>query len=399
MTGVLDHRFEAGRLMVIIPDRLSDLIAKGEITERYYNPGELFREVHLVLTNEDRPDVAALQQTVGAAALHLHNMPTAPHFFARTMGWQPLLMRSWTNRMVRLAQSLKPDLIRCHGADLNAHAAAAIRKAMNVRFVVSLHTNPAQSAAVWAGDFRQKIYSAFAGRLGRRGLLAADLVLPVYRSIAPYLNHLGVTRYRVAYNALSPALRVKNEFGLSSPVRIVSVGRQIVGKNPENIIRAVAGLPTVRLTLLGSGPLHDYLIGVAKDVGILERCDFIKSLSNRDICESLAGYDIFAAHCDYWGLPKAVMEPLLAGLPVVMNRREHEPFAELDELAILVDNSVEGYREAFRQLISSEERRKTLGETARSRAEKLFGAASSEAAFVEIYRDLLGRGTPVSAAQ
>ena len=145
MTGVLDHRFEAGRLMVIVPDRLSDLIAKGEITERYYNPGELFREVHLVLTNEDRPDVAALQQTVGAADLHLHNMPTAPHFFARTLGWQPLLMRSWTNRMVRLAQSLKPDLIRCHGADLNAYAAAAIREAMNVRFVVS---SPYQSRAI-----------------------------------------------------------------------------------------------------------------------------------------------------------------------------------------------------------------------------------------------------------
>ena len=125
----------------------------------------------------------------------------------------------------------------------------------------------------------------------------------------------------------------------------------------------------------------------------------MKSLSNREICESIAGYDIFTAHCDYWGLPKAVMEPLLAGLPVVMNRREDEPFAELDEFAMLVDNSVEGYRDAFRQLISSEERRRTLGETARSRAEKLFGAASSEAAFVEIYRDMLGRGTLVSAAQ
>ena len=66
---------------------------------------------------------------------------------------------------------------------------------------------------------------------------------------------LGVKRYRVAYNALGAGAARENEFGLSSPVRIISVGRQIVGKNPENIIRAIEGLPMVSLTLLGTGPL------------------------------------------------------------------------------------------------------------------------------------------------
>ena len=82
-----------------------------------------------------------------------------------------------------------------------------------------------------------------------------------------------------------------------------------------------------------------------------------------------------------------------------MNRREGEPFAELDELAMLVDNTPDGYEQAFRQLISREEQRRTLGETARSRAEKLFGAISSEAAYVEIYRSLLSRATLTSASQ
>ena len=64
----------SNRLLVIINDRLSDLVRKGEITPRYYNPGGLFDEVHIVLTNDDRPDPTQLQTTVGRAILFLHNI-------------------------------------------------------------------------------------------------------------------------------------------------------------------------------------------------------------------------------------------------------------------------------------------------------------------------------------
>ena len=45
------------KLMVIIPDKLSSLIEKGEVTERYYNPDNFFSEVHIVLTNKDTEEV------------------------------------------------------------------------------------------------------------------------------------------------------------------------------------------------------------------------------------------------------------------------------------------------------------------------------------------------------
>ena len=48
-------------LMVILSDRLSELIDKGEVVPRYYNPGNLFRTVHIVLCNDDRPDPAQLR--------------------------------------------------------------------------------------------------------------------------------------------------------------------------------------------------------------------------------------------------------------------------------------------------------------------------------------------------
>ena len=40
------------RLLVVIPDHLSDIVAKGEIQPRYYNPGEVFDEVHSKKTDK-----------------------------------------------------------------------------------------------------------------------------------------------------------------------------------------------------------------------------------------------------------------------------------------------------------------------------------------------------------
>ena len=56
----LAHAGSEDRLLVIIPDRLSLLVRKGEVTSRYYNPGNLFRHVDILMTNDDRPDPDAL---------------------------------------------------------------------------------------------------------------------------------------------------------------------------------------------------------------------------------------------------------------------------------------------------------------------------------------------------
>ena len=115
--------------MVIVPDRLSEIVGKGEVTARYYNPGDLFSEIHLVMTNDDRPDPAAVQPMVGAARLVLHNLPAGKRLFFESLGWRPWLLKGWTDKAVALAARIKPDLVRCHGAHLNALAARAIKRA------------------------------------------------------------------------------------------------------------------------------------------------------------------------------------------------------------------------------------------------------------------------------
>ena len=80
-------------LLVIVPDRISAIVEKGEYQPRYYNPGNLFDEVHILMTNDDRVDPADVQRTVGDARLYLHNLPEDREHFTRGIQCDDSLLR------------------------------------------------------------------------------------------------------------------------------------------------------------------------------------------------------------------------------------------------------------------------------------------------------------------
>src|SRR5579872_1291489 len=131
------------KLLVMIPDRISDILVKGEYQPRYYNPGEVFDEVHILSTTVDNPDRAALQRTVGSAKLHLHYYPEDP---ALINSWPGIFRRRaldrWAQGGVEIARRIGADLIRCHSADWNSFLASRIKRALGTPYVVSLHINP-----------------------------------------------------------------------------------------------------------------------------------------------------------------------------------------------------------------------------------------------------------------
>lgn len=379
-------------LMIVVSETVSDWLDKGEVVDRYYNPGDLFDEVHLVLTNDDAPDPALLQRLVGGARFELHNAPLPPGAFKRTLGYRPLLLRGWADDVVSIARRAGARATRCHGANVNAFAASEIKRRLGVPYAVSLHINPDEDVRGRACGARERLRLRALRSLERYTLRRADVVLPVYRPIVPYLRSLGVSRYRVAYNVLSGAhLRAKRDYALHDPVRVISVGRQIAAKNPENVIRAVARLPGVALTLVGDGPVHSRLRAVAQETGRPERFTFHRALPNDELCRMLADHDVFATHSDYWELSKSVLEALLTGLPVILNRRPGEPVPELTpDLAILVENTVDGYEAALRHLLADDAARERLGRAAAGHATRNWAPEVTEQVFVEIYLGLLG---------
>lgn len=383
------------KLMVIIPDRLSEIAGKGEVIERYYNPGNVFDEVHIVMTNDDMPDKTLVQKTVGAATLYVHNLPGSPRLFIKSLGWRPWLLGDFANQAIELARKVGPSLIRCHGAHLNGFVAARIKATLNIPYVLSLHINPDEDVRGRAANWKNTLEGKARKSLEKIALDHADLVMPVYKPIVPYLERLGITHYEVCYNALNPLyLAAKNNYALHDPVRVISVGRQFREKNPDNLIRAAAQIPNVHLTIVGDGPYHDYLHKIAAECGMEARMTFHRALANDELCRRLPEFDIFAVHTEYWEISKSVLEPLLTGLPAIINKRLGKPVPELtDDICLLVENSVESYYAALSKLIKDHEFREQLARRAYRHARENWSPAVAEAKFANIYRRfMLGNG-------
>jgi len=377
-------------LLVIVSDRLTDLIRKGEITARYYNPGEFFDDVHILMINDDNPELSAIQKTVGNARLHLHNLPVPP--FKSTLGWHPALLRSWINAGVKLAEKIKPDLIRTYGIFHNGFLAARIKKALDIPLAVSLHTHPDfdMRRTVPPREIKKRIMYECYRHLERESLCSADQVIIVYESQREYVIKNGARSVSLIYNVInSSAIQQKKCYDTSSPPQIISVGRQFKEKNPENIIRAMTHLDAV-LTVVGDGAYHEYLIKLTDRLGLKERIVFRKAMSNDEICVSLPGYDIFAVHCDYVGIPKAVIEPLLVGLPVVINRNPVASVPEIEgDWVLSVENTEPGYASALEKLIKDKAMRELLGGRAIAYAEKNFLPHMMEQKMSALYQQLL----------
>ena len=380
--------------MVIIPDRISDILIKGEYQPNYYNPGELFDEVHIVTTTDDRPDLDALQRTVGRAKLSVHNVPEQPQLIAENwQRWWKKPLRDWARPGVELARHIKPQLIRCHGADWNGYLAHRIKRAQGVPYVMSLHINPdVNSVRRYLKpplSEAQRRQNEFFEYVEHTGLRSADLVMPVYEPIVPYLKRHGVERVEVCYNILNaPFLRAKTDYSWSGRFRIVCVGRLIPEKNPSHIIRAIAQLPDTELTVVGDGPERPALEQLSRDAGVADRVHFRPAVANDELCAMLPSFDLFAVHTEYWELNKSVLEALLTGLPLVINERQGEPVPELRDADFVraVANSTEAYREAIRSLMADHAGREALGRRAFAAAERRWSPAVTERKVVEIYR-------------
>ena len=107
----------------------------------------------------------------------------------------------------------------------------------------------------------------------------------------------------------------------------------------------------------------------------------------------LSTFDLFAVHTEYWEINKSVLEVLLSGLPVIINRRLSDPVPEFEEgdFLRLVENSEESYFTAIKSLIEDDSARADLGRGAFAHAQAYWAPETTEAVYADIYRQFLDR--------
>ncbi|WP_270658903.1 glycosyltransferase family 4 protein [Paraclostridium bifermentans] len=113
----------------------------------------------------------------------------------------------------------------------------------------------------------------------------------------------------------------RKELGISNnDIMLLSVGELSKRKNHEVIIKALSKIEDGRIHyfIAGRGELENYLIDLAKSIGVEER---VHLLGFRiDIQELVKVADIFCFPSKQEGLPVALMEAMASGLPCICSK-------------------------------------------------------------------------------
>lgn len=188
-----------------------------------------------------------------------------------------------------------------------------------------------------------------------------------------------------------PGLR--EELGLRAGPLVVAAGRFVPGKGLRTFLRAaelVAGeFPDARFVCLGGGPLEVELRSMARMMGIEGRVFFPGWRD--DVPTALRGCDLFVHPSRLGeGLPNAVIEAMMAGLPVVATEAGGTAEAVVDgETGLLVrTRTPQQLAQAMRTLLSAPRRAVRMGERGRERARGHFGLGRMVERFDGLYRDM-----------
>jgi phosphatidylinositol alpha-1,6-mannosyltransferase len=119
-------------------------------------------------------------------------------------------------------------------------------------------------------------------------------------------------------------------------LRLAWAGRLAAGKGLEVLFEAVARRaradgedPRIELVVMGDGPLRASLTDLATSLGIGERIHWLGHVAEREpYLNSLAACDLFVSPSPAEGFPKAVLDAMAVGLPVLA-----APSGELRPLA------------------------------------------------------------------
>ena len=194
-----------------------------------------------------------------------------------------------------------------------------------------------------------------------------------YRSIAPGVLALDVTERSKAFKNLN--LTDDGRFIIGWIARMTGV------KNPNRAIEIASKLPNVRFVMAGGGDLLD---SIATTAG--ENVSVVGWQDARDI---FGICNLVLSTSENEGMPVALIEAQLAGLPVVAT--DVGAVSEVIQtgvtgLVVPADNAA--LLQAVTKIINSSDKGKAMGKAGAIRARKLFSIEQMVAAHVDLYRSI-----------
>jgi glycosyltransferase involved in cell wall biosynthesis len=335
---------------VIADGSLRAAFEKGEIKERYWNPGDMFDEVHVLTLADDDIAPDHVQAMAGGGRLHIHAIGRP----------RPYNLLSLRQRAEETFQRVRPDVIRGHGPFLQGYFAVHAAHRLGVPSYVSIHDDISIYRRFWTyGDGYAKITAYQMGLkvLGWEQYVYAhaDRLVPKYEAAARLLRRSRYShKIEVIYNSiyLQRFYDLQPRLSKGQRLRIINVGRQFAGKDQRPLILALRSIDA-ELTLVGTGPLRSALEETARGAGVSDRVTFIDAVANAKLPDIFKGHHVFAMNIVQPGISMTVMEAMALGFPIVINRPRWESEPEVcGSCARIVDGGADGFATAFSEFLA-----------------------------------------------
>ena len=258
---------------------------------------------------------------VGAIPLTGHNLRVIPLAEPTGLGWRrKLSMIPWIARHVALLWREIAHADSVHtpvGSDIGTiglFIALLQRKPLFIR-----HCGTWGKPASWLDRVLQRFLEFIAG--GRIVVLATGGADTPPSRRNPNIDWIFSTTLTQAELERTPTVR---SWLPETPLRLITVGRLSQAKNVDAILRALPeicqSLPDTHLDILGEGEYRPILEEIAAQLGLADLVTFHGNVSHEEVMNTLLQAHLFVFPTLREGFPKAVLEALACGLPVMAGR-------------------------------------------------------------------------------
>lgn len=370
------------KLCIFPSDPIINYYKKGEIKLRYFNPKNFFDEIDIISLTDKEIEEDKVKELVGTATLKIH-----------TVGKISYRNRSKNlEKIIKLVDELKPDIIRSYNSLLPGWFAASCAKKLKIPFYLSLHTQYDHMRKIARKESLKKFFVLkYTEKVIEPYVLQnADKITIVYKIIESYVKKHTDKKPEILYNKID-LQRFENgkKIDLLPQPLVLSVGRLIEPKNHQCLINAMKSIDA-NLLIIGDGVLYEKLHQIIEKLELKKKVSIERSIPNNKIQDFYKSAEIFALAYDtkLEGVPIPVIEAMASGLPIVIPFSAKKSTGELENSVTYSENNSESFSKNINNLLMNSKLRKTMSKKSSTKA-KEFDSSILENREAEIYFELI----------
>lgn len=277
---------------------------------------------------------------------------------------------------LRIAREVKADVVISQSPVLGGVAGLAICRRMGAKHLVELHGSEFVSHAPFGSKnwILQHVSAHVFRYVDKIRVLSNGMKDQVVSKYDKELDErIAVLPPRVDLSKFA----AKTDWSSSGHLTVVMVGYVNSNKGQKRLINVLcsSGLP-VDIWIVGDGPELQACKTAAAKLGVGERLRFFGRVGHTELAEILPLADVFVMFSTHEGTPRAIMEAMAAGLPVVTTNAGFcaDIVGHEIEGIVLGPNPEGEVVSVLQRLFEDPELRARMGKAARIRAERDYDA-------------------------